>query len=57
MLVVMRDHASQSEIDHIVHLLTEAGAQAHPSRGEVRMIIGVIGEREIIFEHMHLGAA
>ncbi len=49
MLVVMRDHASQSEIDHIVDLLTEAGAQAHLSQGEVKTIIGVIGEREIIY--------
>lgn len=49
MLVVMRDHASQSEIDHVVDLLTEAGAQAHLSRGEVKSIIGVIGEREIIY--------
>ncbi len=49
MLVVMRDHASQAEIDHIVDLLTEAGAQAHLSQGEVKTIIGVIGEREIIY--------
>ncbi len=49
MLVVMRDHASQSEVDHIVDLLTEAGAQAHLSQGEVKTIIGVIGEREIIY--------
>ncbi len=49
MLVVMRDHASQSEIDHVVDLLTEAGAQAHLSQGEVKTIIGVIGERELIY--------
>jgi 3-deoxy-7-phosphoheptulonate synthase len=49
MLVVMRDHASPTEIDHIVDLLTEAGAQAHLSQGEVKTIIGVIGEREIIY--------
>lgn len=49
MLVVMRDHASQTEIDHVVDLLTEAGAQAHLSQGEVKTIIGVIGEREIIY--------
>jgi 3-deoxy-7-phosphoheptulonate synthase len=57
MLVVMRDHASQSEADRIVDLLIEAGAQAHLSRGEVKTITGAIGEREIVFEHMHLGAA
>jgi 3-deoxy-7-phosphoheptulonate synthase len=49
MLVVMRDHASQSEIDHVVDLLHEAGAEAHLSQGEVKTIIGVIGEREVIY--------
>jgi 3-deoxy-7-phosphoheptulonate synthase len=45
----MRDHASQAEIDHIVDLLHEAGAEAHLSQGEVKTIIGVIGEREVIY--------
>lgn len=49
MLVVMRDHASQETIDHVVELLHEAGAEAHLSQGEVKTIIGVIGEREIIY--------
>ena len=49
MLVVMRDHASQETIDHVVDLLHEAGAEAHLSQGEVKTIIGVIGEREVIY--------
>ncbi len=49
MLVVMRDHASRTEIDHIVELLEEAGAQAHLSGGEVKTIIGVIGDREVVY--------
>lgn len=49
MLVVMRDHASQVDIDHVVDLLHEAGAEAHLSQGEVKTIIGVIGEREVIY--------
>jgi len=49
MLVVMRDHASPTEIDHIVDLLHEAGAEAHLSQGEVKTVIGVIGDREIIY--------
>ncbi len=49
MLVVMRDHASQPEIDHVVELLREAGAEAHLSQGEVKTVIGVIGDREIIY--------
>ncbi|HEY5539905.1 MAG TPA: 3-deoxy-7-phosphoheptulonate synthase [Coriobacteriia bacterium] len=49
MLVVMRDHASQETIDHVVEILHEHGAEAHLSQGEVKTIIGVIGEREVIY--------
>lgn len=49
MLVIMRDNASQPEIQHVVALLTEAGAQAHLSGGEVKTIIGVIGDRETVY--------
>ncbi|MDO9108353.1 MAG: 3-deoxy-7-phosphoheptulonate synthase [Coriobacteriia bacterium] len=49
MLVIMRDHASQSQIQHVVDLLEEVGAQAHLSGGEVKTIIGVIGDREIVY--------
>jgi len=49
MLIVMRDHASPQEIDHIVDHLHTAGAETHLSRGEVKTVIGVIGERELIY--------
>lgn len=49
MLVIMRDHASQPEIDHVVDLLHQAGAEAHLSQGEVKTIIGVIGDRETMY--------
>ncbi len=49
MLVVMRDQASRDEIDHVVELLEEAGAQAHLSGGEIKTIIGVIGDRETVY--------
>jgi 3-deoxy-7-phosphoheptulonate synthase len=49
MLVIMRDHATEAQVEHVVSLLREAGADAHLSRGEVKTIIGVIGEREIIY--------
>ena len=49
MLVIMRDHASQPEIDHVVDLLHLAGADAHLSQGEVKTIIGVIGDRETMY--------
>ncbi|MHB8761408.1 MAG: 3-deoxy-7-phosphoheptulonate synthase [Coriobacteriia bacterium] len=49
MLVIMKDHASASDIQHVVDLLTEAGAEAHLSRGEIKTIIGVIGDREVMY--------
>jgi len=49
MLIVMRDHASPEQIDHIVDHLHAAGAETHLSRGEVKTVIGVIGERELIY--------
>ena len=49
MLVIMRDHASQSDIGHVVDLLKEAGAEAHLSGGEVKTIIGVIGDRDVVY--------
>ncbi len=45
----MRDHASADDVRHVVDLLTEAGAEAHLSQGEVKTIIGVIGDREVIY--------
>ena len=49
MLVIMRDHASQESIDHVVDLLHEAGAESHLSQGTVKTIIGVVGEREVVY--------
>jgi 3-deoxy-7-phosphoheptulonate synthase len=49
MLVVMRDHATQPEIQHIVDIVHEAGAETHLSQGEVKTVIGVVGEREIVY--------
>jgi 3-deoxy-7-phosphoheptulonate synthase len=49
MLVIMRDHATDAEVDHVVELLREAGAEAHLSRGEVKTIIGVIGPVETVY--------
>ncbi|HEY3318203.1 MAG TPA: 3-deoxy-7-phosphoheptulonate synthase [Coriobacteriia bacterium] len=49
MLVIMRDHATRAEVDHVVANLKEAGAEAHLSVGEEKTIIGVIGDRGIIY--------
>jgi 3-deoxy-7-phosphoheptulonate synthase len=49
MLIVMRDHASPEQIAHVVDHLHAAGAETHLSKGEVKTVIGVIGERELIY--------
>ncbi|MDI6900497.1 MAG: 3-deoxy-7-phosphoheptulonate synthase [Anaerosomatales bacterium] len=49
MLVIMRDHATPGEVEHVVSHLREAGAEAHLSEGEIKTIIGVIGDREVIY--------
>lgn len=49
MLIVMRDHASPEEIRHVVDHLHASGAETHLSQGEVKTVIGVIGERELIY--------
>jgi 3-deoxy-7-phosphoheptulonate synthase len=49
MLIVMRDHASPEQIQHIVDHLHTAGAETHLSQGEVKTVIGVVGERELVY--------
>jgi 3-deoxy-7-phosphoheptulonate synthase len=49
MLVIMRDHAAQEDVQHVVDRLHEAGAEAHLSKGEVKTVIGVIGPVEVIY--------
>jgi 3-deoxy-7-phosphoheptulonate synthase len=49
MLIVMKDHASPEQIAHVVEHVHEAGAETHLSQGEVKTVIGVIGERELIY--------
>jgi 3-deoxy-7-phosphoheptulonate synthase len=49
MLIVMRDHASREQIAHVVDHLHAAGAETHLSQGEVKTVIGVVGERELVY--------
>lgn len=49
MLIVMRESATQSDIDHIVEKLHAVGAEAHISQGKVKTVIGVIGDKEAIW--------
>lgn len=44
MLVVMRKSVTESEIDHIRERVEALGFRAHLSRGEVRTVIGLVGD-------------
>ena len=44
MILVLRPEATTEQIDHVIERITELGYKAHVSRGELRTIIGVIGD-------------
>src|SRR5438128_8629577 len=44
MIIVLRPHSTQAQIDHILERIQELGLRPHVSRGELRTIIGVIGD-------------
>jgi 3-deoxy-7-phosphoheptulonate synthase len=44
MIIVLKPHSGDAEINHIVERIQELGLKAHISRGEQRTIIGVIGD-------------
>jgi 3-deoxy-7-phosphoheptulonate synthase len=46
----MREGATRKDIEELVSLLHEVGAEAHVSRGEYRTVIGVIGDREKVMQ-------
>ena len=50
MVIVLREGATQEDIDEVVALLHGVGAEAHVSRGEYRTVIGVIGDRETVMQ-------
>jgi 3-deoxy-7-phosphoheptulonate synthase len=44
MIIVLRENATQPEIDHVLDRIRELGLKPHLSQGEHRTIIGVIGD-------------
>src|SRR5713226_1490601 len=44
MIIVLRPHSTPQQIDHVLERIQELGFRAHLSRGELRTIIGVIGD-------------
>jgi len=47
-IIVMRPGASAAEVDGVVERLRDVGAEAHVSVGQLRTIIGAVGDRSAI---------
>jgi len=52
MMIVMKESATEEEVQSVIDRNEEVGARAHPSRGEEVTVIGAIGDREHV---MRLG--
>jgi 3-deoxy-7-phosphoheptulonate synthase len=46
MIINMAVDATEEQINHVVQRIQECGFQAHPSRGEERTVIGVVGKSQ-----------
>src|SRR5436305_14106958 len=46
MIIVLKSNVTQPQIDHVLERITELGLRAHLSKGEIRTIIGVIGDED-----------
>jgi len=46
MMIVMREGASEQELGSVIAHVESTGARAHVIRGDVRTVIGAIGDRE-----------
>jgi len=48
MIIVMGSDATDADVDHVVERLRGIGAEAHVSKGQLRTVIGAIGDRATI---------
>jgi 3-deoxy-7-phosphoheptulonate synthase len=48
MIIVLRPNSTEKQIDHILERIQELGLKPHLSRGEMRTIIGVIGDENLL---------
>lgn len=48
MLIILRESATDQQIDHVVERVESLGLDAHLSRGTYRTVVGVIGDEEKI---------
>jgi 3-deoxy-7-phosphoheptulonate synthase len=48
MIIVMREGATQEQIDAVIERLTKAGVEVHTSVGRYRTVLGVVGDEELV---------
>ena len=48
MIIVMRNTATQADVEAVVERLASVGSEAHVSVGQVQTVIGALGDREAI---------
>lgn len=48
MLIILRESATDAQVDHVVERVEKLGLKAHLSRGTYRTVVGVIGDEEQI---------
>src|ERR1700732_3329658 len=46
MIIVLRPESTEQQIEHILERIRDLGFKPHLSRGEIRTIIGVIGDED-----------
>ena len=51
MIIVMSQNATMQEIDNVERKLTELGFKTHPIIGEVKTVIGAIGDKRLLNTH------
>ena len=48
MIIILKENATDEQIDHVVERVKQYGLQAHLSRGTYRSVVGVIGDEAIV---------
>ncbi|MQA74960.1 MAG: 3-deoxy-7-phosphoheptulonate synthase [Solirubrobacterales bacterium] len=46
MMIVMKEGATEEQVDHVVQRIEEVGCSAHLSQGDLLTVIGAIGDRD-----------
>jgi 3-deoxy-7-phosphoheptulonate synthase len=51
MIIIMSRNATKQEIDNVEHKLSDLGFKTHPIFGEIKTVIGAIGDKRLLNTH------